>query len=121
MKNAVFPPCAERLCSACNRHTRASCGWCFHWGCVRGTRDIGVQGQRGDTCDRSDARDVLLSRSLGAMKHTLRAEEKRVQAWLVRMHLALHMRAILRIGVRAMPTQADEGDCWRCAARRCAQ
>ena len=55
------------------------------------------------------------------MKHKLRAEEKRVQAWLVRMHLALHMRAILRIGVRAMPTQADEGDCWRCAARRCAQ
>ena len=75
----------------------------------------------GDTCDRCDARDVLLSRSLGAMKHKLRAEEKRVQAWLVRMHLALHMRAILRIGVRAMPTQADEGDCWRCAARRCAQ
>ena len=46
---------------------------------------------------------------------------RRMQAWLVRMHLALHMRAILRIGVRAMPTQADEGDCWRCAARRCAQ
>ena len=85
-----------QCCCSCNRHTRASCGWCFHWGCVRGTRDIGVRGQRGDTCDRCDARDVLLSRSLGAMKHTLRAEEKRVQAWLVRRHLALQSQGALR-------------------------